>query len=481
MDVVDVLHEYSFVRTEPRHLLILAALVLAPLPLRLWLAGTTGLAPDEAYYWLWSQELSFGYPDHPPLVAWLIGASTRLLGDSVLAIRAPALLLGGVLLPCALYWLAREAGTSRRAALLLPTATFVQPLGLAGSLLMTPDVPLILAWTCCIAASLRGVSGRSGWSWLVAGLALGLALLSKHSGWLLLFSIALAFGLDKEARQRLRTVWPWAGLTLGLAVASPNLLWDGARGFSSLGFQLGHGLAPSNALGAPQRLLELLGAQIGLLTPIVAFGVWRYLRTPRIAAERRLLWIAGVTPLAVFAVAALLAQPEANWPAPAHPLLLAGALAWLRETAKTEKKFRSSTAWALGTSALVTALAVLHLVHPLPPFPPDNEPTARLRGWGDLPSWLENEAGPISADGYELASALTYHLPRHPEIIDGAAEGPPRRGGLIVVAAPGTNTAELPSWAESANFDAILVGDHPMSRSDGSIVRTLRGFRLVER
>ena len=28
--------------------------------------------PDEAYYILWSNNLSLGYYDHPPMIAWLI-------------------------------------------------------------------------------------------------------------------------------------------------------------------------------------------------------------------------------------------------------------------------------------------------------------------------------------------------------------------------------------------------------------------------
>ncbi len=35
---------------------------------------------DEAYYWLYSRNLDWGYFDHPPLVAVLIFAGTKLFG-----------------------------------------------------------------------------------------------------------------------------------------------------------------------------------------------------------------------------------------------------------------------------------------------------------------------------------------------------------------------------------------------------------------
>src|SRR6266446_4955373 len=49
----------------------------------LWLAlQPADLFPDEAQYWVWSQQLALGYYSKPPLVAWLIALTTGLFGDS---------------------------------------------------------------------------------------------------------------------------------------------------------------------------------------------------------------------------------------------------------------------------------------------------------------------------------------------------------------------------------------------------------------
>ena len=53
-------------------LVALAVLTL----LRLALAARLPLAPDEAYYFLWSRHLQAGYFDHPPMVALWIRAGT---------------------------------------------------------------------------------------------------------------------------------------------------------------------------------------------------------------------------------------------------------------------------------------------------------------------------------------------------------------------------------------------------------------------
>ena len=45
---------------------------------------------DETYYWTWSKKLALSYFDHPPMVAYLIKATT-LFGDSPM-VMAPVCL-----------------------------------------------------------------------------------------------------------------------------------------------------------------------------------------------------------------------------------------------------------------------------------------------------------------------------------------------------------------------------------------------------
>src|SRR5260370_7825314 len=63
----------------------------------LWLAlQPAALFPDEAQYWVWSQQLALGYYSKPPLLAWLIALTTGLFGDSEFAVRlSPPLLHAG--------------------------------------------------------------------------------------------------------------------------------------------------------------------------------------------------------------------------------------------------------------------------------------------------------------------------------------------------------------------------------------------------
>ncbi|HEY0422416.1 MAG TPA: hypothetical protein VGC82_03740, partial [Rhodopila sp.] len=47
----------------------LAAAIAVVTLIRLVMAAIVPLAPDEAYYWIWSRALAPGYLDHPPMVA----------------------------------------------------------------------------------------------------------------------------------------------------------------------------------------------------------------------------------------------------------------------------------------------------------------------------------------------------------------------------------------------------------------------------
>ena len=42
---------------------------------------------DEAQYWLWGQQLDFGYYSKPPLIGWFTGMMDALFGASAIAAR----------------------------------------------------------------------------------------------------------------------------------------------------------------------------------------------------------------------------------------------------------------------------------------------------------------------------------------------------------------------------------------------------------
>ena len=317
---------------------LLVALVLVAL--HAWYAGLVGLAEDEAYYWVWSRHPALGYFDHPPVIAWLIGAGTALLGDTERGVRLGAALLGGL---AALA----TAGLARDRVVAVATLG-TMPLMALGGTLATPDVPLVAAWALGILAASRG------W-WAAAGAAAGLAMLSKYTGVFLLPLLLLG------ARPSPRTRGPWIAAGVALLVYAPNAAWNLSHDLVSWRFQLDH-------VAASAQRLAFLGAQVGLAGPLLfgALAAWWAVAWRGDPVERLCWWASA--PLLVVAV---LAGGEANWAAPAF----VGAVDGLSRRSGRW----SRAAWAgMGVNAALSALVLVHAVHPLANLPAD--PTDRLRG-----------------------------------------------------------------------------------------------------
>lgn len=248
------------------------------------------LVADEAYYLAWSRALAPGYLDHPPGVAWWIA-----LGGG--HPRLPGL----ILMPFA--WLALADAARRWGATRwrwIPALALATPLGFSTGLFATPDVPLVFCW--CIA--LWAVAAERP---LLVGLALGLGLWSKSA--LLVALPGLFWALDRRSALTAAAV--------ALAIYAPHIHWSLTHDGLPWTFQSGH-----RALAwHPLRPLEVIGGQLLLVTPGIAWLAARTWRQLADAADRRLRAL-SLPVLALWIAASLATRVEANWPALAWPAAL---------------------------------------------------------------------------------------------------------------------------------------------------------------
>lgn len=381
----------------------LAALLALTL-LRLVLAATFNLTPDETYYFTWAKHLQPGYLDHPPMVALWIRAGVSLCGDNALGVRllGPISALLGSL---ALYDAGNRILPSQRfglAAAALLNATLM--LG-AGSILMTPDTPLLFFWTMGLWALARLVqSGNPSW-WLAAGLAAGLMLLSKYTGLLFLAGAGLWAIFTPAIRPQLRRFWPWLGIALALLIFSPNLAWNAGHDWASY-LKQGGRVDGFDAARALQFLGELIGGQFLLLTPLIAWlaitGFWRMRKNPSPAA-RLLLWLT-LPPVLIFLEHVLTDRVQANWLAILYPA------ACLAAASLPSRWLRPALALGFGLTALAYAQAVAA------PFPlsAKRDPTAlQMAGWQDFAAQAAaTHPAFLTSDDYATASALAFYAPK---------------------------------------------------------------------
>ncbi len=378
--------------------------------LRLLVAAATPLAPDEAYYWVWSHALAAGYPDHPPMVALWIWAGTALAGSNALGVR-----LFGPLSASVGSWLlydaaerlfpGRNAGLTAAALL---NATLVMGVG---AVIMTPDTPLLLFWAATLWAGARLARGGAPAWWLAAGAFSGLAMLGKYTGAFLPIGLGL-FALVAAPRW-LRRQEPWVGAVIAALLFLPVVLWNAQHDW--VGFlRQGGRVADWRPERAVQFLAELVGGQIGLATPgvfvLLAAGV---AMAVRVSVRRRdpawtLLAAFSVPPILVFLQHAVGDRVQGNWPAIIYP---AAAVAASGLAAPVWRRM----IWpSCGLGFAIAALVYAHGVSGWPNWFGGRDPVARqLFGWDDLATRVTTAGGVadaefIAVEPYGVAAELAW-------------------------------------------------------------------------
>ena len=196
----------------------LAVIVAVLTAYRLWVIGHLGidLYVDEAYYWGWSQNLDWGYFSKPPVIAALIAASTALLGNGLIAIKLPSLLLYPAT-TAVLFALGKRL-YSARVGFWAGLGFMSMPLVAALGLFVSTDAPLLLCWSLALLFLLRALE-RDGWAdWLACGAVIGVGLLSKYTMAAFLPSALLLIVLDARHRHWLARPQPWVAVLLALAI-----------------------------------------------------------------------------------------------------------------------------------------------------------------------------------------------------------------------------------------------------------------------
>jgi 4-amino-4-deoxy-L-arabinose transferase-like glycosyltransferase len=403
--------------------------------LRLIVGAIVPLFPDETYYWDWSRTLMAGYFDHPPMIAVLIRAGTALFGNTAFGVRFFPV-LAGTGAAAAITFTARELAGDDSAR--LATLVFAcMPLAAAGFVLATPDAPMLCAagWTMyAVVRALRTPPGTSGrtlrmW-WLVAGVSIGLAMASKFTSVLLPAALVVAFVSHPRLQNEFGKPGPYLAVAVAALVLLPVLWWNARHDWVSFRFQLGHGLGEpkGGALGAVNRELELVGGQIGLVSPILFYFVARAVKRafePTPDGVRAVLGVVAASCVAFFVYSATRRSVEANWPAiawlPAVVLLATEPLqSWRSERWLTR---------GLMLGGVLSAIIYTHVLFPILPLPAPRDQVAKAFGWQLLADkvqkhreWLTSRASfgasdlYFAAERYQDASELAFHLQEHPRV-----------------------------------------------------------------
>jgi hypothetical protein len=394
------------------------------------------LLPDEAQYWSWSRTMAFGYFSKPPVIAWLIRATTALAGNDEWAVRLSAPLIhaatGGLIaLAGQALFNARVGFFSALVYATLPGVTF-------SALIISTDVPLLFFWALALLAAWR-VLNSGGWAWAIAlGAGLGFGFLSKYAMGYFILGVAIYAIIQPRAGWKPAAPKFALAALLALIIVAPNLWWNAAHGWATVG----HTAANANwGQGGGMHLAEALSfaaAQFGVFGPVPMIlligrlALWR--RMPPMHAERYLLAL-SVPVLVLMIVQSGISRAHANWAAVSYIAATPLVIAWLDRLQKS---------WPLRlTLALqLSAFAVFTLMFATgdQPRPPEFAASLQkpldifhqMRGWKSLADavFRRMDSMPadssVAADDREVMAELDYNLRRRSfPLVIATGNGPP--------------------------------------------------------
>jgi len=325
------------------------------------------LYADETQYWIWSRELDWGYFSKPPMIAWIIAATTFVFGDGDFGVRFAAPLLHSF--TAVFLGLAAARLFNRQVGAWTSIVYITLPAVWLSASVISTDAVLLVFWSLGLYALARLRDGAGWGSALALGLAGGFAFLSKYAALYFFIGTALALLADAPTRRALVSAKGVAAAALTGAIILPNLLWNASHDFATVS----HTAANANWGGAlfnPVELGQFLIDQLGVFGPalfpalLAACIAAARAEAAQAARPRTLLALYVLPILVIVASQAFISRAHANWAAAAYgagailttAFLLAGPI-WRRRVLAASVALHTAAGLILASFALSPPLA----------------------------------------------------------------------------------------------------------------------------
>lgn len=432
-------------RLLPHHAAI--ALVALMTLVHIALAFVAELGGDEAHYALYGLMPDWSYFDHPPLVGWLQIIPMWLFPSD----------WGARIVPIGLYvalnWLLYRLTLSLFLALPLRAASsspasnqqteqacsvcdwrgFWSIALLNGTLMfplmgfgMLPDDPLLvivlaLVWLVWEMLKTEQASLKQ---WLLLGLLVGLAALSKYTAVTLVVSLLAVLIIEKRW-QWLTDKGLWLAVLVALLVISPLIYWNAIHDWASFVYQLNHGT--HNPDWRLERLLRSQAAQFAVYLPLLfLLGWWMlFARHNYRSRPHRLLLLFALPVFALFLWSSGREENLPHWPSLAWLLLIPLVVDWLWQR-RQRLMIRGLVYLQILFSVILVTLLHSLMFSSWIAFDDHKHPLQGELGWEaaaqtatELQTQLTNESNPaqplpLFVSNWSYASHLTWYVRPQP-------------------------------------------------------------------
>ena len=378
---------------------------------RLILLPFMGLMPQDAYYYLYGQNLSLSYFDHPGMIGYILRFFSEVFGQSVFVIKFADFVITSLTIlsfyKLASYFLSKEK--LQRAFVLLVSTIFISIL----SFNSTPDVPLLLFWTLSLICLYKAIFENKKWFWILGGIAMGLAFNSKYTALVLQIGLLLFLLFSNKYRKLLISPWLWFCLIISVAVTFPVWFRNYQNDFASFAFQSSERTSSITEFKiSPNYFFGAIGHQLFLLLPVlfVVFitFTFKYLKRAllkfKIPQSKTLFLLAFFVPTFVgFFSLTPIYWVKLNWMMPSYitGIILAGMFI-------SKKLLRAQITVSIIFHILVSLQVLFYLV----PIKSDDT----WVGWKELASETEKlqEKYPnsfvFSDDNYKTSACLNFYM-----------------------------------------------------------------------
>ena len=308
-------------------IILLAVSVLIRALLACWIE----LGTDEAYYWTFAKYPDWSHFDHPGMVGWVIQLFTLNLSyDTEFFMR-----LASIVFMTLNTWMMYRMGkdlkdeTTGLWAALLYTAsiyTFV-----ITGIFILPDTPLSLFWTLALWMLVKYNKGHHHKHLLLAGLFIGMGILSKYTAaflWMGFLLYILFFD-----RRQFRSPWLYVSLLITALCCLPIAMWNYQNDFVSFRFH-GDRVGLFGPITLGNLGTELVGeflynnpvnVIVAILTLVAAF---RKRLTIDLGIQRLVLFIA-LPMIGLFLLFSLTRSTLPHWSGPAYMTIIPLSALWL--------------------------------------------------------------------------------------------------------------------------------------------------------
>ena len=386
---------------------------------RIWFVsyGPYDLSGDEAQYWDWSRRPDWNYYTKGPVVAYCIWLGKAVFGDTTLGVRCMAIVFSFAS-SLLLYVLGRRLYDEKAAAwsgALLQVVPILAVYGVG----MTIDSPLVFFWTLALLLFHWAISSGSRAAWILLGVAVGIGLLTKYTMAFFWVCAFLFLVCSRQRRGRLRRPWPYLGVLASALLLVPVLIWNYQHDWVNFRHNLGHTKIAEGLQFTFMGLLEFVGSQLGIVTPIL-LALMLYSLIRRRKQDPFCFWF-SIPIMAFFLLKSIQGKVEPNWALTSYIIAAVSFSGFfLRGFGAFNKHVKRIVVAGVIVAAAGTALAHYPSVITLVGLPAKWDPSRQVQGYRQMGQEVSQLAATmdkpyfIFSDRYMVTAAMAFYVKGHP-------------------------------------------------------------------